>query len=117
MSVHTSNCDVDSDTVLDVFIKNKSQEHFNQTKKEASAEKAVLQVDLAETFSCQYQDELQSAHWGNPQVAVFTGVVWYGEMDLRSFANVADNITKDRYCEDLFMRKCLEEIFIWFDVC
>jgi hypothetical protein len=92
---------------LHSFTKDQTQIHFNVLRKDSSPENILLQVDFAENYAAQYQNEIQSAHWGNPQVCVFTGVVWYGD-EKASYAIVADNISHDRFCVDVFIRKIID---------
>ena len=63
--------------LLHVFLQKQTQMAFSDARHNVSAESVVLQVDFAENYICQYQDEIQSAHRNNPQVAVFTAVLWY----------------------------------------
>ena len=37
----------------------------------------VLQIDYAENYTCRAQDEVQSAHWNQAQVALYTSVSWF----------------------------------------
>lgn len=62
--------------LLHHFINKQTQATFMEARENASNKSVVIQVDFAENYTCQYQDEIQSAHWNNPQVAVFTVVVW-----------------------------------------
>lgn len=68
------------------------------------------------------QDEIQSAHWQQHQVSLFTAAIWHSE-DIYSYVLVSDNIdhTKntivaymDRLLEELSL-KSIEEVNIWSD--
>ena len=37
----------------------------------------MLQIDFAEDYTCVVQDEVQSFHWVQPQVSLFTVSTWY----------------------------------------
>lgn len=89
------------------FNQNQSQKCFKMAKEISSATNVVIQVDFAENYSCNYQNEIQSAHWSNPQIALFTAVIWCGKETCESYAVVSENITHDRYCVDIFLRAVL----------
>ena len=38
---------------------------------------ALIQVDFSENYTCTYQDEIQSAHWQQKQVSLFTTAIWF----------------------------------------
>lgn len=53
------------------FIKRSQAARFEQDNEEVSQSKcdmASLQIDFAENFCCESQDEVQSAHWNQPSV-------------------------------------------------
>ena len=39
----------------------------------------ILQIDFAMAYSCEYQDEIQSALWSRASVTLFTAAVFYKE--------------------------------------
>ncbi|XP_067634704.1 uncharacterized protein [Eurosta solidaginis] len=43
------------------------------------AVEGLLQVDFAENFVCENQDEVQSAHWNQRQLSIFTSGLYYNE--------------------------------------
>lgn len=59
-----------------VFIKRKQSVYFEETLNNLTEEECVIQVDFAENYSCSYQDEIQTAHWSQEQVTLFTVAVW-----------------------------------------
>ena len=59
--------------ILHQYIKRRQSEKFEDSKKEVSNTTAVLQVDYAENFSVVLQNEVQSRHWVNEQISLFTG--------------------------------------------
>lgn len=91
---------------LHVFCQKTSQSHFRQMMESSSAEKVVLQVDFAENYTCLYQNEIQSAHWSNPQVSLFTAVMWSGTAE--SLAIASNNISHDKFCVNVFLRKVIK---------
>lgn len=38
---------------------------------------ALLQIDFSENYTCLQQDEIQSAHWHQHQVSLFTALLWH----------------------------------------
>lgn len=59
-----------------VFIKRKQSLYFEETLNNLTEEECAIRVDFAENYSCSYQDEIQTAHWGQEQVTLFTVSVW-----------------------------------------
>lgn len=80
---------------------------FQVCKKQYKFWKSVIQVDFAENYTCLYQDEIQSAHWSNPQVTVFTAAIWHNTDHVTSYAVISDNITHDRFSVKAFLHKIL----------
>ena len=72
-------------TVVDAFlphcfIKRKQAEQYELDKVEAQKENSnvmVLEMDYAENYTCRAQDEVQSAHWNQAQVTLYTSVSWF----------------------------------------
>lgn len=60
------------------------------------AVEALLQMDFAENFVCEAQDEVQSAHWNQRQLALFTSAFYHNDI-FQSKVFVSDNLshTKD----------------------
>ena len=56
----------------------------------------LLQVDFAENFVCEAQDEVQNAHWNQRQLSLFTSGFYHNET-LQAKVFVSDNLvhTKD----------------------
>lgn len=95
--------------ILHIYNQEQSQKCFHNVNVTASNENIVMQVDFAENYTCNYLNEIQASHWSNPQVALFTVVIWYGESKCDSYAVVSDNISHDRYCVDTFLRAVLDD--------
>lgn len=53
---------------------------------------AVLQIDFAENFVCEMQDEVQSAHWNQRQLTLFTSALCHNE-NFRSKVMISDNLS------------------------
>ena len=54
------------------FVKRKQQVHFLKINDECDSSAVVLQVDFSENATLLEQNEVQSAHWSNKQVTIFT---------------------------------------------
>ncbi|EDO29585.1 predicted protein [Nematostella vectensis] len=59
-----------------VFIKRKQSAFFEDSIANLNENEAVVQVDFSENYACQHQDEIQSAHWCQEQVTLFTVAIW-----------------------------------------
>ena len=59
-----------------VYVKRQQSAFFHEKKANLSQHEAIVQVDFAENYTCRHQDEVQSAHWHQKQVTLFTVAVW-----------------------------------------
>ena len=65
------------------FIKRKQADSYNKERDAAGTKHAephndaLLQVDFSENYTCLFQDEIQSAHWQQAQVSLFTAALWF----------------------------------------
>ena len=82
---------------------------------------ALVQVDFSENFKCVSQDEIQSAHWSQSQISLFTSAVWYSGI-IHSGVIVSDNLTHSKETVVAYIDKLLEdipqeveEVHIWSD--
>jgi len=79
------------------FVKRRQATAFN-AEREASVSKgynpenAVIQIDFSENYTCESQDEIQTAHWHQKQISLFTVAMWYGG-SIHSEVIASDNIT------------------------
>jgi hypothetical protein len=76
------------------FIKRKQAATFQTLRSSATT---VLQVDYAENFTIQDQDQIQSAHWLHRQVSIFTAVAWLPDNTIKCFAIISDYMLHDKY--------------------
>lgn len=60
------------------YVKRQQAAFYNEDRgrNESSAE-ALIQVDFSENYTCISQDEIQSAHWNQRQVSLFTVATWH----------------------------------------
>lgn len=84
-------------------------------------DEGVLQIDFAENFICESQDEIQNAHWNQKQLSLFTTAFYYNDT-FQSKVLVSDNLvhTKDTIvpflCKVLHkLPKPLKVLKIWSD--
>lgn len=80
------------------FIKQKQANRYKDLKERlpSNLSTGILQIDFAENYTTQWQDEVQSAHWCKTQITLMTAVHWQGN-DCKSAVVVSDNTdhTKD----------------------
>ena len=69
----------------------------------------VLQVDFAENYTAAYQDEIQSAHWNQKQVTIFTSVAW-SDADPLSYVVVSDSLDHDKKALATFLVRAVQNI-------
>lgn len=96
-----------------VFIKRQQSSYFQEKLTNLDKEEAVVQVDFAENYACRYQDEIQSAHWHQEQVTLFTVAVWTkgtgGEDNVcESHGMVSDEMAHDKKVVAVFMSRVID---------
>lgn len=84
------------------FVKRQQSEAFKEARDFIRVNEVLIQVDYAENYSCKFQHEIQSAHWSQKLVSIFTAVAWYrpeegAEVQCKSFAFVSDWAEHDKY--------------------
>lgn len=91
-------CAAAPEYVLHHFIK-KSQSTSQKNDilfcNELDSNSAVIQVDFAENYKCQFQDEPQAAHFGQEQVSLLTVAIWHRE-NFRSIVIATDDSIHDK---------------------
>ena len=87
-----------------VYIKRKQSDYFEYMKVNANDNTVVCQVDYAENFSLDNQNQIQSAHWGKKLISIFTAYTWMGGSagDGQSFGLVSNSIKHTLYDFSLF---------------
>jgi hypothetical protein len=94
-----------------VFIKRKQSTYFEYIKDNTGDSTVVCQVDYAENFTLQHQDQIQSAHWSKKQVSIFTAYTWMGGSDGQgfSFGFVSNSTDHNKYsvitCLEILMNE------------
>ena len=69
---------------------------------------ALVQVDFAENYTCKYQDEVQSAHWHQQQITLFSVAVWTNngsETTCKSHVIVTDELSHEKKSVAVMMSK------------
>lgn len=82
-----------------VFVKRKQSGYFDHIKENADDTTVVCQVDYAENYTLQDQDQIQSAHWSKKQISIFTAYTWMGGSggDGYSFGFVSNSKKHDKF--------------------
>ena len=97
-----------------VFVKRQQARFFKEKIEHLTEEEAVVQVDFAENYSCKYQGEVQSAHWSQDQVTLFTVAIWTKSGDKNSCCGshviVSDDLKHDKTSVAVFMYKVVNDL-------
>ena len=97
-----------------MFVKRQQARIFKEKIEHLTEEEAVVQVDFAENFSCKYQGEVQSAHWSQDQVTLFTVAIWTKSGDKNSCCEshviVSDDLKHDKTSVAVFMCKVVNDL-------
>lgn len=106
------------------YIKRVQSKQYEQDKQLAllqSSDIAVLQMDFVENYTCTAQDEIQSAHWNQNQVTLFTTVTWLkGEAISKVIVNDCMEHTKSSvmvFLDEILknLSSMVEEVRLWTD--
>lgn len=77
-------------------------------------EEAIVHVDFAENYSCTHQDEIQSAHWNQQQITLFTVAVWTineaKDITCESHIIISDDFEHEKTSVVVFMSTVLETL-------
>jgi hypothetical protein len=81
----------------------------------------MLQIDFAENYTCIAQDEVQSFHWVQPQVSLFTISAWYNGQHYPAII-VSDDLDHSKRSIIPYLEKILKDfpvgishVSIWSD--
>ncbi len=83
------------------YTKRMQAEAYNKEREDAvvqsesSSNAALLQVDFSENYTCVSQDEIQSAHWKQSQVSLFTAALWHSGI-LHPIVIASDNLNHSK---------------------
>lgn len=90
------------------FIKRKQSSIFQSLKSSVDTETGVLQMDFSENYTASYQDEIQSAHWHQKQITVFTAVLWMAET-CESYAIISNSLDHNKEAVCAFLCNILHD--------
>lgn len=90
------------------FIKRQQENSFNKDKTSACSEKFIIQCDFSENYTCFYQNEIQSAHWHQSQITVFTVCIW-DQTGIHSYAILSDNLVHDKLTAVSYLCAALDD--------
>lgn len=97
-----------------VFVKRQHARFFQDKIEHLTEGEAVVQVDSAENYSCKYQGEIQTAHWNQDQVTLFTVAIWTKSKDKNSCCDshviVSDELKHDKKSVAVFMYKVINDL-------
>lgn len=108
------------------FVKRVQSDVFNKVDRPRASDmqfpdEALLQIDFAENFVCESQDEVQSAHWNQRQLTLFTSAMYHHGI-FQSKVFVSDNLvhTKETIIPYLYklltdMPNTVKTLKIWSD--
>ncbi|PFX27318.1 Sentrin-specific protease 1 [Stylophora pistillata] len=92
----------------------KQSSYFEERKSNLQLGEAIVQVDFAENYSCKHQDEVQSAHWNQQQITLFTVAVWTineaKDVTCESHVIVSDDLEHEKTSVLVFMSTVLETL-------
>ena len=92
------------------FINRKQTESYQLDKEEAqsfNSKTMTMQMDFAENYACTAQDEVQSAHWKQAQITLYTSVAWF-RSDIFSHVIISDKLKHDKYAVVVYLSKVLK---------
>jgi hypothetical protein len=87
-------------------IKNVQAAFYNQSRASVNPGEICLQVDFAENYLCQHQDETQAAHWLQSQITVFTACLWSSDGH-HSYVVVSNNLSHEKSVVAVFLTMVL----------
>lgn len=89
------------------FVKRCQQKYFEDVKAKLKPGEIVLQIDFAENYRLQCQNEIQSAHFSYKQVTIFTCVAWL-HGSTKSYAVISENLNHDKNAVFTFISKIMD---------
>ena len=64
-------------------------------------------MDFTEIYACTAQDEVQSAHWKQAQITLYTSVAWF-RYDIFLYVIISDNLKHDKYAVVVYLLEILK---------
>lgn len=96
------------------FVKREQSDVFNKidrvrVKGDKFINESLIQVDFAENFICEAQDEVQSAHWNQRQLTLFTSATFY-QNQIFSKVFVSNNLNHTKETIVPYLYKLITEL-------
>ena len=91
-----------------VRVKRIQADAFERDK--ASEQCSVLQFDYAMSFSCEYQNEIQSGLWSRASVNLFMAALYRKNNKCESFCLDSESLVKGKCATYSYLMKLVEEI-------
>ena len=93
------------------YVKRQQAAAHKQQREEilSSADSALVQIDFSENYTCVQQDEIQSAHWQQKQVSLFTAAVWHSGK-LHPIVLVSDNLSHAKDTVIAYVSSVLQQL-------
>jgi len=98
--------------VLYVFIKRKQARSYEEDKELAEladGDSCVVQMDFAENYTVTFQDEIQSAHWKQRQITVYTVMIYHRDNTISRII-VSDSRDHEKRAVTAYTASVLETI-------
>jgi hypothetical protein len=100
--------------------KRQQSDAYKLCKAKANLQMPVVQIDFAENYTCDHQDEIQSAYYNKKQVPLFTYCVWMEGKKQRNIMILSDCLEHNKtfvclYLMEIIKRLGDEAIFYFFD--
>lgn len=97
-----------------VYVKREQAASYKNQREEAASVNynpsvAIVQLDFSENYTCIAQDEIQSYHWGQPQVSLFTCSLWYGGKQ-HPYVIISENLIHSKDTIIAYLSRILDEI-------
>ena len=96
-----------------VYVKRQQSAFFDEKKANLTQNEALVQVDFAENYTCKHQDEVQSAHWHQQKITLFTVAVWTNngsETTCKSHVIVTDELSHEKKSVAVMMPHIIDQI-------
>lgn len=92
-----------------VIIKISQSSLFQEAIKSSNEEVIVVQCDFAENYKCVSQDEIQSAHFHQQPVAIFTVCAWSGDKKISKVC-ISDDTTHSKFSVYKFLQLTIADL-------
>lgn len=96
------------------FIKREQSHMFNlhdrpRASNHEFADEGLIQIDFAENYVCESQDEVQAAHWNQRQLSVFTSAFYFNDV-FQAKVFVSDDLRHTKETIVPYLYKLLSKI-------